>query len=88
MARKQAEGAKTAEKNAGAFMAGFGMYAMPTDTLSDDAPGDPAALDLERGIPNQLERSSRPVFRRLVLLIGALAIGSISFLVLFAMTPA
>lgn len=78
MGTEPSEEPRTAKQSAGAFLAGFGEYAMPTHTMTDDVPGEPTALEAERTGATPSEPASNRLLDRLVrltvLLVGGVLI--------------
>lgn len=85
MTDRPSGGPPKAEKSAGAFLAGYGTYAMPTRTLSDDIPGEPSALEAERDGATPRPSSFNHLLDRLVRLTAAVVAGLIVVWIAYAL---
>jgi hypothetical protein len=77
MRDQQFGGARKPERSAGAFLAGYGMYAMPSSTLSDEIPGEPSELEAERAGPQGPTSSTRRLPGQYARLAALLLVGLI-----------
>jgi hypothetical protein len=87
MAEESVNGAQKPGGSTGGSMAGFGMYAVPARTLSDEIAGEDSAIDVERAGASHHDAPSRRMRDRLVLASGIVAACLIVIGILYALTP-